>query len=462
MQGYSAETDPFREPSPAISNIAKRVMATNQVLSLPSYLGENSTYNIQFRAPQLRCNTTRYNSSIALQYDGSGFSHGGSTAPLLTARVFESSWHLSDGNQRKRLFSVKRHRIMDYSFPLPFPRGNATYNASAEMEELHCQPYSMRYSLNITHLGGVQYTKHSIEDPKLLQFPENTAFGDKTAKEDMRNWPSLKFATDPQDFIRRLSVMFPLCNELALLDALFGLMTLQLDAKDIPMSRPNSPTIAPGAKNMNATWRGAPEIPCRLILAFPCSPAQLLTKVNLVTSALIGSAFDSTRFIITYDRDFSPWTDINITEETLNAVLTNVTISALSLGIWWDTVPVTTTRYRNTYEFSQPLDLILPYSISLAIATGFVFIGIWSLVRNGVAAADGGFLQVMMATRGHTEMEKLVLKEGTFATDEISREVKDLEIRYGELVIAGMAEDGAPRRLGFGTVDETASLRKRK
>jgi hypothetical protein len=157
---------------------------------------------------------------------------------------------------------------------------------------------------------------------------------------------------------------------------------------------------------------------------------------------------------------FDPAECIDLPEDFLNDVLTNITLSAISLGTWWDMVPVTTTRYQSTYSFANPLNLILPYSICLATATLFAVIAIWSLWRNGMPAADGGFLQIMMATRGNTEMERLVVRERPMAINKISDELKNLKIRYGELVGEDVLAVGG-RRLGFGTVEETVSLRKR-
>jgi hypothetical protein len=152
---------------------------------------------------------------------------------------------------------------------------------------------------------------------------------------------------------------------------------------------------------------------------------------------------------------------LSFPEDLLNDVLTNIILSAISLGTWWDMVPITTTRYQSTYSFANPLNLILPYSICLAAATLFAIIAIWSLWRNGVPAADGGFLQIMMATRGNTEMERLVVRERLMAINKISDELKSLKIRYGELVGEEVLAVGG-RRLGFGTVEETVSLRKRR
>jgi hypothetical protein len=79
----------------------------------------------------------------------------------------------------------------------------------------------------------------------------------------------------------------------------------------------------------------------------------------------------------------------------------------------------------------------------------------WSLFQNGIPAADGGFLQVMMATRGDTQMERLVLKNGSMAADDMLKKLGSLKVRYGELV----SQEGT---MGFGTVDETLALKRRK
>jgi hypothetical protein len=72
--------------------------------------------------------------------------------------------------------------------------------------------------------------------------------------------------------------------------------------------------------------------------------------------------------------------------------------------------------------------LILPYSICLAAGAFFVAIAIWSLWSNGIPAADGDFLQIMMATRGNTEIERLVLRERLTAIDSMSDKLKSLKI----------------------------------
>jgi hypothetical protein len=184
----------------------------------------------------------------------------------------------------------------------------------------------------------------------------------------------------------------------------------------------------------------------------------LNTESDCSTAPLAGTVFDASRSML-YPHSLDPRVNLNITEDLLNNVLTNLTISAISLGTWWDMVNVTTTQYQSTYSFAHRLNLILPYSLCLAAAALFAAIAIWSLSRNGEPAADGGFLQIMMATRGNTEMERLVLRERLTTTENISKELKSLQIRYGELVDEDvLGVEG--RRMGFGTLEETVSMRK--
>jgi hypothetical protein len=115
------------------------------------------------------------------------------------------------------------------------------------------------------------------------------------------------------------------------------------------------------------------------------------------------------------------------------------------------------------YHFSRPLNLILPYSLCLGIGLVIVTLGLLPMWQNGVPATDGGFVQVMMATRGRTEMESFVLRHGLANPSAFCEELKHLRIRYGELVIGeegGVVDVG--KRYGFGTMEETISLTRRK
>jgi hypothetical protein len=70
-------------------------------------------------------------------------------------------------------------------------------------------------------------------------------------------------------------------------------------------------------------------------------------------------------------------------------------------------------------------------------------------------AADGGFLQVMITTRGDTEMERLVIEQGPESVEKIKGELSSLRVRLGEVKFGGNAEGrGIRRRLAFRTEEE--------
>jgi hypothetical protein len=144
---------------------------------------------------------------------------------------------------------------------------------------------------------------------------------------------------------------------------------------------------------------------------------------------------------------------VKVTEAALNELLTDITMSLMTLDLWTDNINVTATVYRNTYEFSRKINLIIPYTLSLAFGLLIVGLGLGSLFYNGVPASDG-FMQVMMATRGRTEMERLVLQQSLVGSKEVS------EVRYGELVMQDAME--GDKIWGFGTAEETVWTRKRK
>lgn len=148
--------------------------------------------------------------------------------------------------------------------------------------------------------------------------------------------------------------------------------------------------------------------------------------------------------------------DLNITEATLNELLANVTISTMSRGFWYRSAHVNTSEMRNMYHFSRPINLVLPYSLCLTIGFVVVGLGFRAMRENEVAVADSGFLQVMMATRGNTKLEALVERHGLVSPNSILDELKDLEVRYGELMV-----DGEGGKYGFGTAEETAQLRRK-
>jgi hypothetical protein len=172
------------------------------------------------------------------------------------------------------------------------------------------------------------------------------------------------------------------------------------------------------------------------------------------------SVLNTKRFGQNESYTFDPRTSLNITEASINELLANVSISALSLNTWYGMVSVNDTNYRNVYRFSQPLNFFLPYGLCLATALILVVLGLNALRLNGVPATEGGFLQILLTTTGDTELNKMAAEVSFMDVDKAPKELLDLKVRFGEL--AGQNASGLTRRVGFGTVGETTVLRRKE
>ncbi|KAK5988841.1 hypothetical protein PT974_10335 [Cladobotryum mycophilum] len=153
---------------------------------------------------------------------------------------------------------------------------------------------------------------------------------------------------------------------------------------------------------------------------------------------------------------------VHITEHDLNDALANITISAISdFGLWTSTVNVTERTAITLYSFSKPLHLILPYGISLLCALPFIAIGFQALRSNNVPAIDGGFFQLLLTTRGSPTIDRLAAGGCLSGEGNVPQALKDLKVRYGELIAdSSSCEGGRVRRAGFGLEDEVVPLKR--
>lgn len=154
--------------------------------------------------------------------------------------------------------------------------------------------------------------------------------------------------------------------------------------------------------------------------------------------------------------------ELNITEEGLNQLLGNLTLSMMpTLALWYETVNVTKSVSQNVFSFSHPINLILPYFLSLLLALPFLIIGTVALIQNGVPATDGGFIQILSTTTGSPTLQQVAAGNCLAGEEHPSRQLRDLKVRYGELVDLQVRVGGTVvRRAGFGTDDEVGPLRK--
>ena len=372
-------------------------------------------------------------------------------------------------SEYERVLTIERTKLLRL-YRADASDGTAS-SAIIQVNTTTCTPISATYKVNITYNRSVQVVKHTVTDPRPFEIPNSRSESNytwtdppwpwKPASDGMQSYPPALLV-----WIRKQAEYIPLYSELALLDAYLPRIRTQWNyAIYFPAMNCTEPATLQNDTQV-LLCEGPPN-------GFGAGPGTLSSYYNetSATGSLRGTVFDKSRndhmknqtdsdMLSAYLSPWDPRSKLELSEKRLNAVLSNITISALTLGTWLDLVPVTTTKYQSTYRFSHRANLLLPYAVCLVIAFLFGVVAVWSLWRNGVAATDGGFLQVMMATRGDTEMERLVFKEGVVATGEVSAELKRLRVRYGELTIGN--EGAGASRVGFGTVGETVELKKRR
>lgn len=143
----------------------------------------------------------------------------------------------------------------------------------------------------------------------------------------------------------------------------------------------------------------------------------------------------------------------------MNEYLFNMTISMMmAYGTWNTTANATQSVPANVYTFSQPLNLVLPYFITLLVSLPFVVIGCLALFRNGVAAMDGSFTQIITTSTGSAILDRAAAGGCLGGNESMPQELKDLKIRFGEFV--GRDDPGRIKRAGFGVDGEVKPLEK--
>ncbi|KAH7131814.1 hypothetical protein B0J11DRAFT_480593 [Dendryphion nanum] len=429
-------------PSWLLNNLVIKIIKTGQVNSIGDSPGENSTYSLAFMAPQFKCKSERHNLTVPITRDLNleqklqDYS-GNNRIVLSVDRMFSS------GMNQEGLFVIKKGYLAtgDLSTPHRGSASTSTYHATINMHMFTCEPQLLEYKINISYPKSVQKVEYSTSAhrPFLPPYWEaNLKYKWPKNHSDSMDWGNVSLSSYPEglvDYVRSINDIIPVFSQRAILDAVTtnlafnwtqSFTTYQRDCYEQTVSN----------KNMSCAW-------------------------NL----LEGSVLQDPSIVPIKNRNYSRSAifdprQLNFTQHLLNELLFNVTISALSLKTWQDRVLVRKDEYKNIYKFSHPQNLIIPYAVCMSLGIFFVAVGMFSMWKNRISTVDGGFLQIMLATRGNTEMERLALREGNSSPELISKEMKNLKLRYGELVIE--RGSNAPRRFGLGTEEETISLRKRR
>lgn len=131
-------------------------------------------------------------------------------------------------------------------------------------------------------------------------------------------------------------------------------------------------------------------------------------------------------------------------------------MSAVMAYNYWSTqVNATIVDLVNVYSFSNPLSLILPYFVTLTVALPFMVLGFLALLRNGVSATDGGFMQIITTSTGSAVLDRAAAGGCLGGDESVPEELRDLKIQFGEFIGRGGA---GVKRAGFGVDGEVKPL----
>ena len=130
----------------------------------------------------------------------------------------------------------------------------------------------------------------------------------------------------------------------------------------------------------------------------------------------------------------------------------------MAYGTWNTTANATILNIINIYTFSKPLNLLLPYFLTLGLALPFIIVGALALHKNGVSAMDGSFMQILTTSTGSAVLDRAAAGGCLGGDESVPEELKNLRIRFGEFL--GRDEPGKVKRAGFGIESEVVALQK--
>jgi hypothetical protein len=287
-------------------------------------------------------------------------------------------------------------------------------NVLVPMTETVCRPKIAKYEVAISHSGGKQQVSYSIHsDPTIPAYSPIFQQFDG----DFDQW--MQFSDGMAiyaNFVENLNRSYRASS--------YNFFKLPGPSENATKYTSSNGTVANGC--LLETTQG--------LLNDDAAPDLELWPLSVFERRLAGKG----------GRGTCPSFDLDMAKD----LLANTTISALSSSEILDTVNGSEDRSFNLYHFQNKLVFFLPYGLSLALTIPIVLLGFIALyIRNqGVSAITGGFLQLLMTTTGRTSIDA-VLAEGNSTMggfENVSDELREMEVGFGELIVAVDREDLLP------------------
>lgn len=412
------------------------MLVGGEAFPIQSPCGINCTYTTQFEAPYFECNKSTNTNTHAAQetlniYSGAWFAP---TAPqsALGGPRYNGTYTLANFNST----TLKPISISNNT-------GNSTEAKVIVSEEnTICAPGRAKYTVNNIWENNVHkrnFTREPID--RLVNLALATRDGAVLVPNFSLNRTRV-YGTAPANWTKATLDIYRDNNMMAILSAMMSWLHGDFQASLAQLDNDNTRNVT-----FMKAWHEA--------VFFEREEGVLFSD-----GAQNKTVVDNTRFnsvFAEFQGNNEPL--FNITADMLNEYVFNATTSVMAVyGRWNTTANATTFTTLNVYSFSEPLNLIIPYFLTLLVSVPFVVMGCLALMKNGVSATDGGFMQLITTNTGSAIIDKAAAGGCLGGDESAPQELKDLEIRFGEFV--GRDEPGRIKRAGFGVDSELTSLTK--
>lgn len=391
------------------------LLFSGQPLATPSICGSNCSYTLLFEGPSLKCHGNDHNITVEDDFGGNFTIFSGKWSYFEEA--FEKE--LSFGELENNDTSSALLHISSLKNPVISSSSNVTlWNLTKST--LICVPFRSLYNVEVSYINNQQTINYTYSELARLTNVDRILYNYAFSGKNDPSWVGENLAWYRDSQLMGItsavaSVLNGVCEDNAI-DSVNNTLTNFYDH-----------SVFFTSAELMCTGLGGYLLP--------------YTRFN------IGSQI----FKISNTLGFTPIV-FDITAEALNQLLGNFTLSLITLmGLWNETVNVTRSVSENVYVFSQPLNLILPYSISLLLVLPCLLIGSFALINNGVPAADGSFIQILSTTTGSPNLQRAAASNCLANPECPSEQLRKLKVRYGELADLQVQVGGTVvRRAGFG------------
>ncbi|ORY14544.1 hypothetical protein BCR34DRAFT_227937 [Clohesyomyces aquaticus] len=417
---FSALEGPVTLPN-LVKVSAAITLVSEQVFTTPSPCGSNCSYATKFEGPFVQCNSTATNKTAAKRISRDSFN-------LLEGGWDHGGWKPSE-HQETSQGGTSVHKVPDTFTirtvpPLAWQSqeidGPDVWSMWTETQ-LNCKPCRARYTVSTNYTASAPSYQVSTEFIDCLEdfWYEGTL--------PITNEPDMSLNSSEQTIGNlRATNLFILTN--SLISMMSGQVPCGVPSQNNPDSSNLGTIMTPDNKTHDASE------------AFRIDCVSDTDDANMSTMSItfFNKARSSTEIT-------AP--DFSISQDLLNEVLVNITLSAMNrLALWSTEAPATTRIHYNTYSFNHPLRLILPYFISLVLSIPFIIVGILALIHNGAPAPSGGVIDVLaMGSKSETLMS---------AAEKVSFEKRSGEKELGRLRVGYSKING-----GLGVEEELRGRR---